>query len=71
MKNVNTILKWVATAVVLVGATLTSLNNHPYNIYVLNVGTLLWLLWSIRVRENAMIAVNGGLLMIYIGGLLV
>lgn len=71
MMNMNTIIKWTATAIVLSGATLTSLNIYPYNIYVLNVGTSLFLLWSIRVREPAMIAVNGGLLLIYLIGLLV
>lgn len=70
MMNMNTIIKWTATAIVLSGATLTSLNIYPYNIYVLNVGTSLFLLWSIRVREPAMIAVNAGLLLIYLIGLL-
>jgi len=71
MMNMNTIIKWTATAIVLFGAILTSLNIYPYNIYVLNVGTSLFLLWSIRVREPAMIAVNAGLLLIYLFGLLV
>ena len=65
------ILKWVAVAVVLVGALLTSLQIIPYNIYVLNLGTLLYLTWSIRIKEKSLIAVNVGLLGIYIIGLFI
>jgi hypothetical protein len=63
------ILVWVATAICLTGATLTSLRIDPLNIYFLNVGTSLFLWWSFLIRDRAMITVNGGFLLIYIFGL--
>jgi hypothetical protein len=60
--------KWSATVVTLVGALFTSLAIDPYNVYLLKVGAVLFLIWAIRVREPAMIAVNAGLLAIYIIG---
>ena len=65
----NDIIKWTATAVTLVGALLTSLQYVPENIYVLNLASAIWLIWSIRVKENSLIAVNLGLLAIYAMGL--
>jgi hypothetical protein len=61
----------MATAVTLVGALLTSLQFTPENIYVLNIGSLIWLIWAIRVKENSLIAVNLGLLAIYAIGLFI
>jgi len=65
------ILKWVAVAVVLVGALLTSLEATPYNIYMLNLGSALYLIWSIRIKEKSLIAVNLGLLSMYAIGLFI
>jgi hypothetical protein len=67
----DTILKWVACAVTLSGALCTSLRIDPLNIYLLNAGALLYLLWSIRIREWNLSAVNAGLLTIYAVGLFV
>lgn len=67
----DTILKWVACAVTLSGALCTSLRIDPLNIYLLNAGALLYLLWSIRIREWNLSAVNTGLLTIYAVGLFV
>jgi len=67
----NDIIKWVATAITLIGALLTSFQITPFNIYLLNIASIIWLVWSIRVKENAMIAVNLGLLAIYAIGLFV
>jgi len=38
---------------------------------VLNLGSFLFLIWSILIRDRAMITVNAGLLMIYTVGLLI
>ena len=67
----DTILKWVACAVTLSGALCTSLRIDPLNIYLLNAGALMYLLWSIRIREWNLSAVNVGLLTIYAVGLFV
>lgn len=62
-------LKWTACAVTLLGALCTALRIDPMNIYLLNVGALLYLIWSLRIREWNLVVINGGLLAIYIVGL--
>ena len=62
-------IKWIATVCTLVGATLTSLRIDPYNIWALNMGSTLFLIWSIRLGDRALITVNAGLLGIYLFGL--
>lgn len=69
--NKADVLKWVATAVTLCGAVCTSLAIDPLNIYFLNLGALLFLIWGFMIKEKAMIAVNAGLLAIYIVGMFV
>jgi len=71
MLNLNFILKWVATAITLAGALLTSLDIHPLNLYVLNIGTIIWLIWAIRVKETSLIVVDIGLLACYAIGLFI
>jgi hypothetical protein len=62
-------LKWSGTWVTLAGALCTSLRIDPLNVYLLNLGSLLFVIWAIRIRERAMITVNVGLLGIYAIGL--
>lgn len=62
-------LKWAGTVVTLAGALCTSLRVDPLNVYLLNVGALLFLWWAFRIRDRAMITVNAGLLSIYVLGL--
>lgn len=65
----NNILKWAGCATVVGGALCTSLRIDPLNIYLLNLGALLYVLWAIRIREMNLIIVNAVLLAIYIVGL--
>jgi hypothetical protein len=69
MSSLNWWLKWVACAVTLSGALCTALRIDPTNIYLLNLGAVLYLMWSIRIREWNLIVVNVALLLIYITGL--
>jgi len=72
MVSMNTnALKWIATAVTLVGAVTTSFRIDPLNIYLLNLGALLFLVWSIRIKDTALIVVNSGLLIAYVIGLFI
>lgn len=64
------IVKWIATVITLIGALATSLKFDPLNIYLLNAGAFLFHVWGIMIKERAMIAVNAGLLAIYIVGML-
>lgn len=63
-------LAWVATGVMLVGGLLTSFAIDPINVYFLNFGSFLFLIWSIRIKDKALITVNGGMLLIYMIGIL-
>ena len=64
-RQIDELLKWIATAVTLTGAVLTSLAVDPLNVYMLNLGSMIFLIWAVRIRDGAMIAVNAGLLAIY------
>lgn len=68
--TVNFWLKWVACVVTLAGALCTSLRIDPMNIYLLNVGAVLYLIWSVRIKEWNLVVINAGLLLIYVIGLL-
>ena len=65
----NTILKWLGCAAVCGGALCTSLRIDPLNIYFLNAGALLYLIWAVRIKETNLIIVNGVLLALYLVGL--
>lgn len=62
---------WSATALTLAGALCTSLKWDPLNIYLLNAGCVLFVIWAVRIRDRAMITVNVGLLLIYLLGIMV
>ena len=68
-QTLNNILKWVATAITLIGAVLTSLNIYPLNVIAFNLGSVLWLIFAIRIKEPSLIVVNTGLLLVYGAGL--
>lgn len=68
---VNSILKWSGMTVVILGALFTSLRIDPLNIYFLNLGSLLYLLWGYRIREWNLVIVNAVLLVIYMMGIYV
>lgn len=62
-------LKWAGTIITLAGALCTSLRIDPLNVYLLNLGSLVFVFWALRIRDRAMITVNVGLLSIYVLGL--
>lgn len=65
----NDILKWAGCLAVVAGALATSFRIDPLNIYLLNLGALLYLVWAVRIRELNLVLVNGVLLAIYAVGL--
>lgn len=69
MKTVNDYLQWSATLFTILGAVFTSLNTYPINVVAFNVGGVLWLLYAVRLKHNALIVTNAGLLLIYVLGL--
>lgn len=62
-------LKWAGTLLTIAGALCTSLRIDPLNVYLLNIGSVAFLWWSLRIQDRAMITVNVGLLGIYFMGL--
>jgi hypothetical protein len=67
--NLTLTIEWIAAIFVLSGSLMTSLQLTPYNIYTMNIGSMLFIWWAIRIKDNAMIAVNGGLVLIYLIGI--
>jgi hypothetical protein len=68
MMNKKAIIEWSATAVTILGALATALGYDPLNIYLLNLGSVLWLIWAVSVRKLSLIIVNAGLLTVYVYG---
>ena len=66
-----TVLKWCGTAFTIAGALATALHMDPLNIVLFNLGTITWLLASIKMKDHALIAVNAGLLTIYVFGAII
>lgn len=73
MKNekLNTILEWLATIVTVAAALATALAIDPLNIYLFNMGSVLWLIWAIRIKRASLVVVNTGLLLVYVYGFIV
>jgi len=68
---VNTLLKWSGFAAVVMGAACTSLMIDPLNIWLLNLGAVLYMLWAWRVRDWNIAICNAVLLTIYVIGLFI
>ena len=72
-KHMNTanIAKHLALILTLSGAIATALQWDPLNIWLLNAGAVLYLYWSMTVRDWNLVAVNAGLLTIYVVGAII
>lgn len=68
-KELNFYLKWCACLVTLAGALCTSLRIDPVNIYLLNLGAVLYLSWGYRIREMNLVVINLGFIIIYAIGI--
>jgi hypothetical protein len=60
----NTV-KWLACFTTMAGALATTLAVDPLNVFLLTSGGILYLIWSISIREWNLIVVNIALLLIY------
>jgi hypothetical protein len=67
----NSVLKWTALAATLAGAGFTAFELHYANRELLALGSVLYLVWSVRIKELNLVLVNAGLLTLYVLGLLV
>ena len=59
MKTVDTV-KWVATAIQLVGYGLTGLNIVPWNVFAFFVGIFLWFAVGVMWKDRAIMVVHVG-----------
>jgi hypothetical protein len=66
--KIETVAKHLGLVSTLSGAMATALAYDPLNIWLLNAGAVLYLFWSLRVRDWNLVAVNAGLLAIYVVG---
>lgn len=63
-------LEWIATALLILNAILTSINIYPANVFVALLGGIMWTWISIIWKRWSLIVLNLTLLIIYVGGLL-
>ena len=68
--NVTFYLKWIATAVLIVGTAVNSLGYYPEGPMLLVLGGVFWTIVSIIWKEYSLIVVNAVMLLTGIGGLL-
>lgn len=69
MKPVD-IVKWIATAVQLVGYGLTGMGVTPWNIYAFVVGILLWFAVGVMWKDRAIMIVHVGAFVSLVAGYL-
>ena len=65
----NTAIKWIALCVTIAGAICTTLKIDPINIYLGNLGAILYMIWAIRIEDVNIALVNAAMLSIYGFGL--
>lgn len=70
-KHYMSACKWIGTAATIVGALATAAGFDPFNVIAFNIGSAFWLLAAIRMKDAALMAVNAGLLGIYVLGAIV
>jgi len=68
----DVLIKWLATAFLIIGAVLTSGNwYYPWNVVFFLLGNLAWALVGFMWRETSLIVLNVGITLIYVVGMLV
>lgn len=71
-RQVDAALQWVATGLILGGHALTSAgpDTWPWNVFCFFVGSILFLIWAVRVRILAQIVVNAASLVVLGSGVI-
>jgi len=69
MKTVD-IVKWVATAIQLVGYGLTGMNIVPWNVFAFFVGIFLWFAVGVMWKDKAIMVVHLGAFISLLAGYL-
>ena len=69
MRTVD-IIKWVATAIQLIGYGLTGLHIVPWNVFAFFIGILLWFLVGYLWKDKAIMVVHVGAFVAILAGYL-
>ncbi len=69
-KNVEFVLEWTATVLLIAGVALTAWNVYPLNIYISLAGNFAWLLVALLWRKWSLITIQFVIILIYIAGVI-
>ena len=64
-------LAWVGTLCLLLSAVMAAFNIYPWYIYAFIFSNSLWVLVGVLWKEQSLIALNAGLTLIYIIGIVI
>ena len=67
--KIDTLLKWLATAILIVGAGINAFGIYPLGAIILALGGLIWLAVSCMRREPSLIVTNAVLFLVGTGGI--
>ena len=59
-QNINEILQWAGAVLIIAGHSLNAVGPavYPYNIITFFLGTVMFLIWAVRVANKPQITVN-------------
>lgn len=69
--KLDQILKWLATAILILGTAVNSLGYYPLGPVILVLGGIIWLTVAIMWKEPALIITNAVMSAVGAGGLLI
>lgn len=69
--KVDQILKWTATAILILGTAVNSLGYYPLGPIILVIGGIVWLIVAVMWKEPALIITNAVMSAVGAGGLLI
>jgi hypothetical protein len=67
-KQIEFVLEWTATALLIAGVALTSWNIYPLNLYISLAGNFAWLLVALLWKKWSLITIEFVIILIYIAG---
>ena len=58
MNKTNSILKWTATAILIIGTAVNGLGMYPEGPALLVIGGFIWLIVAVRIKDAPLIVTN-------------
>jgi energy-converting hydrogenase Eha subunit E len=58
--TINDIIQWIGAVFIIIGHICNAIgpDTYPYNIVAFTIGTVMFLTWAIRMRNNPQMVVN-------------